>query len=365
MAYPPGPTTPGWWMLYRWLRTPLALLDELSARYGDTFSMRVAGLPPVVMTADPESIRTLFAAGYDQVSAGEANKVLEPFLGKHSLLLLDGAQHQRDRKLLMPPFHGERMQAYGRTMLDETDDELDRWPLGVPFSVHAPMQRITLRIIVRTVFGVTDAASRERWVQRLTEMLELGSQPALLVPAFQRDLGPLSPWGRFLRGSARAAELLTQEIHKRRDEYARGEAGGHDILSLLVRAKDERGEPMTDDELREELATLLVAGHETTATALAWSFDLLLRTGRARAGARRAAQSDRRAGQAGARARREARAARRGGARGAAPAARGARGGAHSQATDGHRGVPRSRGHHGDREYLSLGSSSRHLRRPG
>lgn len=276
MPYPPGPSASAWWTLYRWLRTPLELLDELSSRYGDTFTMRVAGLPPVVVTAEPESVRTLFAAGYDQVSAGEANVVLKPFLGEHSLLLLDNARHQRDRKLLMPPLHGERMQAYGRAMLDETDDELDQWPLGVPFAVHGPMQRITLRIIVRTVFGITDPAEREPWVRRMSELLEFGSRPDLLVPALQRDLGPWSPWGKFLRETAKADAVLLATIRARRAEYERGEPGGDDVLSMLVRAKDEHGNPMSDEELRDELGTLLVAGHETTATALAWSFDLLL-----------------------------------------------------------------------------------------
>src|SRR5580692_1313399 len=156
MPLPPGPDTHPVLQMIRWVRNPLPVMEQAHRRFGDTFTMRLAGIPePLVLVSHPEVIKEVFALGPDQAHAGKANLVLKPFLGVHSLLLLDGAEHLRQRKMMLPAFHGERMQAYGRTMLDVAEDAIDDFPLGRAFPAHRPMQTITLEVIIRNVFGVT------------------------------------------------------------------------------------------------------------------------------------------------------------------------------------------------------------------
>jgi cytochrome P450 len=173
---------------------------------------------------------------------------------------------------MLPPFHGERMLAYAETMRSVTDAVLERWPVGQPFPIHAEMQTITLEVILRTVFGL-DAGELAPLRERLARWVASALNPALLWSRLQVDLGPLSPWGRLLRLKREIDALLFAEIERRRAPGARERA---DVLSLLVAARDEDGRPMRDEELRDEMMTLLVAGHETTATALAWTFHHLL-----------------------------------------------------------------------------------------
>ncbi len=162
MSLPPGPNTPRPIQILRWIRKPFDVLDRCSARYGDIFTLRMPGAyGQIVVVGDPESVKEVFALGPDDAHAGKANLVLKPFLGRHSLLLLDGAEHLRQRKMMLPAFHGERMQAYGRAMLDLAHDSIDGWPVGKRFAAHRPMQKITLEVILRTVFGV-DAGPRFR-----------------------------------------------------------------------------------------------------------------------------------------------------------------------------------------------------------
>jgi cytochrome P450 len=273
MTLPDGPQHLPVLQLVNWIRRPTQFLDACHARFGDVFTVRLATFPPLVVLADPEAIKQVFSAGPDEMHAGAANVVLRPFLGHHSLLMLDGAEHLRHRRLLLPPFHGERMHAYGAQMLALSDREIDRWPLHTPFAIHAPMQEITLQVILRTVFGLQDAARLARASTLLRSGLEIASWAPLLLPALQVDLGRFSPWGRYLRIARQADALLFAEIHQRR---AFGRSDRDDVLSLLLQARDEQGQPMSDQELRDELLTLLVAGHETTATALAWGFQRLL-----------------------------------------------------------------------------------------
>jgi cytochrome P450 len=256
-----------------WVRRPLPFLDEMRARYGETFTMRISGMPPFVVFSNPEDVKEVFADDGAALQAGKINAFLRPFLGEHSMLLLDGKEHLRHRRLLLPPFHGERMQRYGQTMLDVTDASIDAWPLHAPFSIHERMQWITLRVILRTILGIDDPARLERVAVMMTELLNIAAWTPLVFPFMQKDLGPLSPWGRFLRKARAADEVLYEEIRARR---ARGTAGKDDVLSLLIDARDEAGQPMSETELRDELVTLLVAGHETTATALAWTLRFLV-----------------------------------------------------------------------------------------
>jgi len=268
-SVPPGPGWPPALQLYRWIRTPFEVLEHCHARLGDAFTLRLPGMPvPIVIVSDPAAVKDVFALGADEASAGKANLPLKPFLGEHSLLLLDGAEHMRQRKMMLPAFHGERMNAYGRAMLEVANASIDLWPMHRVFAVHRPMQGITLQVILRTVFGVEDGAQFEELADVLTRALDIAASPMLLLPFLQHQLRGYSPWGRFKRLMGRAGELLRVEIRRGRSQ---GTAGRTDVLAMMLGARDERGEPLTEDEVHDELITLLVAGHETTATALAWA----------------------------------------------------------------------------------------------
>ncbi|MFO0626351.1 MAG: cytochrome P450 [Polyangiales bacterium] len=271
-ALPPGPDALPIHQLLRWLRNPYPLLDELREKHGETFTLRLGVMPPMVMLSNPEHIKEVFAASGDDMYAGKLAETLKPFLGARSLLLLDGAEHRAMRRLTLPPFHGERMHAYGDQMLAIAHDAIDAMPLGTPFAIHGPMQSITLEIILRTVFGLEDPARRARMHAHLTELLEIGTWPPLLLPVFQRDLGPWSPWGRFLRRMQQGEKDFVALIEERRG----APPGASDILSLLLAARDEDGNALGEQDLRDQLVTLLVAGHETTATGLSWAMRWLL-----------------------------------------------------------------------------------------
>ncbi|HLK39637.1 MAG TPA: cytochrome P450 [Polyangiaceae bacterium] len=273
-SLPAGPGRLGPVEVLRWVRNPFPVMAELQARYGDAFTVGLPGMPhPIVVVADPDVIRDVFALGPDEGHAGETNTLLKPLLGAHSLFLLDGAAHLRHRRMMLPALHGERMHAYGRTMLELAHDAIDGWPLGRRFSAQRTMQSITLQVILRTVFGVEQGPRFATLADVLARMLDAGGSPLLAFPAMQRDLGPLSPWGRFERLSRRSAEILRAEIRSGREH---GTAGRTDVLALLLDARDEAGHPLDEDELHDELVTLLTAGHETTATALAWALRWIL-----------------------------------------------------------------------------------------
>jgi cytochrome P450 len=270
---PPATTVPKAIQLARWLKNPATVLEESQARFGDIFTLRMTYVPTFVVLSDPSLVKEVFSAAPDELHAGKANVALQPFLGDHSLLMLDGAEHLRHRKLLLAPFHGERLSTYGDTMLTSALTTIARWPDTRPFTLHTEFQEITLDIIIRTVFGMEDPARAAAMALAMRETLDLAANPLLLVPALQKDLGPLSPWGRFMRKRKAADKLLYAELKRRRET---GDTSRQDILSLLLRARDDDGSAMSDLELRDQLVTLLVAGHETTATALAWTFRWLL-----------------------------------------------------------------------------------------
>lgn len=267
---PPATSHPTAWTTWHWLRAPYPYLEQLKAAHGDTFSMRLLRFKLVVFS-NPDEVKEIFADGGEDLLAGRFNRTLAPLLGDRSVLMADGREHRRKRKLLVPPFHGERMQAYGRTMLDESDRAIDAFPLGKPFRFHGFMQDITLRVIIRTIFGF-DGPRAEEMAENTKRVLELGAWPPLLLPFMQKDYGRLTPYGRFKRAVTKSDRMLYEAIESRRKSGERGV----DILSLLLDARDDDGEPMSTDELRDELVTLLVAGHETTATALTWALRWLL-----------------------------------------------------------------------------------------
>lgn len=265
---PPGPRSPSLLQAIHLGLHPQDFLVACGRRYGDAFTMRLPGRPTQVVFSHPDAIKTIFTGSEDDLRAGEANTILEPVLGTHSLLLLDGQQHLRERRLMLPPFHGERMQAYGEAMRRITDAAIDGWPVGRPFPLHEEMQSITLDVILRTVFGLEDGAQMHELRAALLRLLGVATSPLLLMTFLRRDLGPLTPWRRFVALRAEVDALLFAELARRR---AAGTAGRTDILSMLMEARDEQGNPMSDVELRDEMITLLLAGHETTATTLAWA----------------------------------------------------------------------------------------------
>jgi len=264
---PPGPRAPKLLQVYRWLRHPVPFLEECARAYGDCFTMRLPANPVTVVFSHPEAVKDIFTADPDVLRAGEANVVVEPMLGSNSLLLLDGARHVRERRLMTPPFRGERMQAYGDVMREIADAVIDRWPVGRPFPIHSEMQEITLDVILRTVFGLDEGPQMGALRARLIRLLTIGSNPMYLVPILRVNFGPLTAWAEIARLREETDAMLYAEIRKRRDA---GPSDRTDVLTMLVAARDEDGQPMGDQELRDQMMTLLVAGHETTATSLAW-----------------------------------------------------------------------------------------------
>jgi cytochrome P450 len=257
-----------------WILRPVPSMRRWQQRYGDVFTIKLALAGNSVQVCDPQLIRTVFAAKPDAARAGEANQILDPVLGRNSVLLLDGREHLRQRKLLLPPFHGERMQRYGELIADITNADLERWPVGTPFPLRAAMQRITLEVILRAVFGLERGDKLDALRPLLRDMMDITRNRSAMIPWFRYELGGRSPWGRFVRTRARTDALLHEIIRARQNDP--DVAQRDDVLSMLVQARDEKGEAMTVEELRDELMTLLLAGHETTATSLAWCFNLLL-----------------------------------------------------------------------------------------
>jgi cytochrome P450 family 135 len=276
----------------RWLQTvcfvlaPVAWVDACRRRYGDAVLMRTLFDPGFVMVFEPELVKQVFRAPPDRLRAGEANAVLGPVVGERSVLLLDGAEHLRHRKLLLPPFHGERMRAYEEAMTEAADRAIDSWPVGERFALLPSLQALTLEVIARTVFGV-DEERREELTARIREMLEpVATRLGIVLAVVSgRTGGGRRRMELFEQRRARVDELIYDEIARRRE--APDLEQREDILSMLLLARDDEGEPMTDGELRDELVTVLVAGHETTSTGLAWAFELLLRNPAAMEQARR------------------------------------------------------------------------------
>jgi len=278
---PPGPALPAFVQSLNWVYRPIPWMRSLAARYGDYATVRAPGHAPVVFVTDPEAIQQVFAASADELHAGEGNAILLPLVGQNSLLLLDGNRHRRERKLLMPPFHGERMQAYADVMRQVTDQVAASWRQRRKVTLLSEFQQITLDIILRAVFGLNEGAAMDDFRNLMRQTLQSVIRPAALLlvrgdgtmraERLLRALGPLTPWNRFQSLKAKVDARLHSEIRARRQQPT----GGVDILSLLLSARDEKGELMGDDELRDEMMTLVVAGHETTAVSLAWAVYLL------------------------------------------------------------------------------------------
>jgi cytochrome P450 len=272
-ALPPGPRQPSALQTIGWWTRPSAFLERSRARYGKRFTIRLLAGPPFVIHSEPEHIKEIFSAPPDVLHPGEGAAVLEPVVGKKSVILLDEAEHLEQRKLMLPAFHGERMQRLSGLMADVAERELATWPTNRPTPLHPRVQGLTLEIILRTVFGLDPGWRLDQLRELLTGILEFSTKPASVIPIFQRGYFGRGPWVRFAQMRERADELLYELIDERRGEGADRD----DVLAMLLAARHEDGSLMSDTELRDELMTLLTAGHETTASELAWAFERLVR----------------------------------------------------------------------------------------
>jgi cytochrome P450 family 135 len=274
---PPGPRSPASINTARLVQRPLQTLLGWHERYGDVFTVPLLVFGVGVYIADPTAIREMLTGEQSDFRAGEGNAPLAPVLGSKSVLTLDGREHLRQRKLLLPPFQGSAIDKFRTIIRDVAQTEIGAWKEGERVVMRERMRALTFEVIARAVFGVNEQARIQRLRSALGSVLDM--QGVFFLPALlRRDFGRWSPWGQFRRRLQTADALLYEEIAlRRRDQDLEDRS---DVLSLLLRARDEDGQPMTDVELRDELMTLLLAGHETTATALAFAFDLLLRNPR-------------------------------------------------------------------------------------
>lgn len=270
---PNGPTMPVFLRLIKFITQPTEYLDEFSQIYGDTFTVWGRQNTPIVYFSQPQALQQIFNADASKLEAGRGNRGLKFLLGDNSLVLLDGDRHQRDRQLLTPPFHGERMRAYGETICEISREVSDNWKIGKPFNIRQSMQEISLRVILRLVFGVDEGEKFQQLRQLINSLLEITSSPLMsssfFFPFLQKDWGAWSPWGKILRQKQQVDELIFELIRARRAE---SNSNRQDILSLMLAARYEDGSQLSEEELRDELMTLLIAGHETTASALTWAF---------------------------------------------------------------------------------------------
>ncbi len=252
---------------------PIKYVEDFAKNYGDNFTIWVGKTSRIVYFSHPQAVQQIFNADSSYLDAGRGNGILKFLLGENSIVLLGGDLHKRQRQLLAPPFHGDRMKTYAEAIREITQQVSDSWKIGKPFNIRASMQEITLSVILRVVFGLDEGPRLEKLRHLLSSLLESIGSPVvsaiLFFPSLQKDLGSWSLWGRFLRLQQQIDEMIYGLIQERRAESNQNR---QDILSLMMSARDEKGQAMTDEELHDELMTLLVAGHETTATALTWAF---------------------------------------------------------------------------------------------
>ncbi|MGM3308362.1 cytochrome P450 [Anabaena sp. WFMT] len=274
MPLPISPKTPATLQMLRWVFAPMLYMEECAKTYGDIFTLKLQkNLPPLVFIHSPEAMQQVLSNDTKELEApGELNSIFEYLLGKRSVISLSGAEHQRQRQLMMPPLHGERMRNYADLMGDITEKTINKQQLNQPFNARTVTQDITLSVMMQAVFGLYEGERAEKLQHLLCEILEVGSAvwrvAVLYFPALKDVIGISQLWEKQQRQQDKADQLIYEEIQERRENP---DPSRTDILSLLMAARDEAGEPMSDVELRDELMTLLVAGHETTATAIAWA----------------------------------------------------------------------------------------------
>ena len=274
MPLPPGPRLPPPLQVVGFFRRPTGFMERCHARYGDAFTLRMPGSEPMVFIADPDLVKAVWTN--DKVNGLPSGRriTLQPALGPRSVLLQEGAEHLRRRRLMLPPFHGERMRRYGELMDDITRRDVERWPVGEPFALMPRMQAITRDVILRAVFGTQAGEREDELRRRIDDVLVRTTRATTQIAVLLSEAAGVrrTPFHRAVR---RMDAVLYEEIRERQRAPDLDERD--DVLSMLVHARDEDGRPLDEGELRDQLVTLLLAGHETTATSLAWAFDALFR----------------------------------------------------------------------------------------
>jgi cytochrome P450 len=273
---PPGPRYPKTVQSAAFWTRPLAFLERCRARYGPRFTLRLPGAPPFVLLSSPEEIKQVFTAPADVLHPGEGARVLAPVVGQKSVILLDGDSHMEQRKLMLPAFHGERVERLRDLVASVAEREVAAWPARAPVELHPLLQRLTLEVVLRAVFGLDPGPRLDALRERLAAMLAFGDRPISLIPPkpdslAEKVLERVGPFAGFVRRQREADQLLFGLIDERRATTVHRD----DVLAMLLEARHADSSPMSDQELRDELMTLLVAGHETTASSLAWAFERL------------------------------------------------------------------------------------------
>lgn len=268
-------TTPSWWQLMNWIADPIEFQKKYSRKYGDIFTMQLSGIGSSVIIGNPKAIQELFSQD-SKFDIGRANELAEPLIGKNSLMMMDGSRHRRERKLLMPAFHGEKIQVYAQQIIDITENIAGKWQVGDSFIVRSTMQKVSLEIILQVVFGLSQGKRYEQLKPLLTDWLDMTDSPLrssmLFLKFLQKDWGNWTPWGKMRQRQRQVYDLLQAEIEEKRINLETTDNSGNDVLSLMMAVRDEDGQAMTHAELTDELLTILFAGHETTATTLSWAF---------------------------------------------------------------------------------------------
>jgi cytochrome P450 len=277
---PPGPPWPSLIQTAGWWNRPLAFHEGCRRRFGKRYTVRLLGAPAFVMHSDPEHIREIFTAAPEVLHPGEGAKLLEPVVGTYSVILLDEQAHLGQRRLMLPAFHGEKMERLDELVREVTEREVGGWETGAALPLHPRLQDLTLEVILRAVFGMDPGPRLDRLRAALRNILDFATRPMTLVPYLQQELGGRGRWARFLALRGEADALVYELIEERRSQGGQDSscpAEGDDIMAMLLAARHEDGAPMTAKELRDELMTLLVAGHETTASSLAFGMNMLAR----------------------------------------------------------------------------------------
>src|SRR3954451_23189582 len=274
---PPGPSWPSFMQVVGWWNRPLAFHEECRRRYGNRYTVRLLGTPPFIMHSDPDHIREIFTAPPEVLHPGEGAHILEPVVGTYSVILLDEKAHLSQRRLMLPAFHGEKMQRLSDLVTEVTEREVMAWPTGSQVALHPRLQALTLEVILRAVFGMDPGPRLDGLRAALTRILDFATRPMTLVPYLQKELGGHGRWARFVELRRESDALVYELIEERRST---GGHDGDDVMAMLLAARHEDGSPMSAKELRDELMTLLVAGHETTASSLAFGMNLLARNPR-------------------------------------------------------------------------------------
>src|SRR4051795_1777600 len=269
-SLPPGPAVPPVIQVARWIARPTEFMNKTRRDYGDVFTVNLATVGPIVFVSDPTLIKQIFTASPDQLRAGEANWPLIPVLGERGTLLLDGREHLTRRRLILPPFHGERLERYREMFAEVAREHIEHWPRGEPFALLPKVQAITLELIMKVVFGEDEEPARiDHLAEQMMSVINASQSKLAQLPYIDRVPGRYSPMGIFMNVRKRVDDVLYAEIARRRARGGLEER--HDVFSMLLQTD------MTNEELRDELMTILLAGHETTTTALSWAFERMLR----------------------------------------------------------------------------------------